>query len=173
MASLKAFLPVLARILGTTPDALYSRQRALVNLGLLAIREGRGPGSGVELSADSVGVMLIACLCSDTLAGTDQRVVDICNAGDVFSSEKFRQAVTSTLSEPDRHTNQTLTLSVSRCHTAARTYSLDGNINATIYHVAPKEISKSRSPIDAVSEIHVTTLQDIRNELKKFPKEDA
>jgi hypothetical protein len=80
MASLKSFLPVMASALATTPDALYSRQRALVRLGLLPTKEGKGPGSGVLLNSDALAVMLIAVLAADTLAETDERVVRLCNA---------------------------------------------------------------------------------------------
>jgi hypothetical protein len=80
MASLKAFLPEVAKAFRTTPDALYSRQRALVRLGLLPVIAGKGPGSGVPLTADTLGVMIIALLAADTLAETDERVVHLCSA---------------------------------------------------------------------------------------------
>jgi hypothetical protein len=89
MASLKAFLPKVAAAFRTTPDALYSRQRALVRLGLLPVTEGKGPGSGVPLTADTLGVMIIALLAADTLAETDDRVVRLCDATpDKFASDQ-------------------------------------------------------------------------------------
>jgi len=78
MGSLKAFLPVLAGLVGTTPDALYTRQRALVELGLLTYKHGRGPGSGSPLSADNVAALLIAIMTADTLQETDKRVKEMC-----------------------------------------------------------------------------------------------
>jgi hypothetical protein len=89
MVSLKAFLPKVAAAFRTTPDALYSRQRALVRLGLLPVTEGKGPGSGVPLTADTLGVMVIALLAADTLAETDERVVRLCEATpDRFESDQ-------------------------------------------------------------------------------------
>src|SRR4051812_38430022 len=80
MASLKAFLPTLGKIFGISPDALYSRQRALTALGLLEYVPGRGPGSGVPLSAESVAALVIALMAADSLQGTDARVVVLCEA---------------------------------------------------------------------------------------------
>jgi hypothetical protein len=80
MASLKAFLPQLAKIVDMTPDALYSRQRALTQIGVLKATEGRGPGTGVPLSGEAVAAMIIALMASDSLQDTDQRVARTCNA---------------------------------------------------------------------------------------------
>jgi hypothetical protein len=80
MPSLKSFLPVFARIMTLTPDALYGRQRALVQLGVLKGTEGRGPGSGVFLDSDNVSAMIIALMAADTLLDTDERVVRMCEA---------------------------------------------------------------------------------------------
>lgn len=80
MGSLKAFLPSLAGLLGTTGDALYTRQRALAELGVLEVVKGRGPGSGTPLSAFGVAGILIAVLSADTLQETDKRVRSICRA---------------------------------------------------------------------------------------------
>ncbi|WP_457492216.1 hypothetical protein [Tardiphaga sp. P5_C7] len=110
MASLKSFLPVLAETFGTTPDALYSRQRALVRMGLLPSNEGKGPGSGVVLNADTLAVMLIAIMAADTLAETDGRVARLCEAtvspyefddtDKSFADAKtFRQAVAAVIAE--------------------------------------------------------------------------
>src|SRR6478735_5184403 len=80
MSSLKSFLYGVAPIIGMSPVALYERQRALVKLGLLTVTPGRGPGSGVALSADSVAVMVICLLAAESLGDVDQRVADLCNA---------------------------------------------------------------------------------------------
>jgi hypothetical protein len=80
MASLKAFLPQLAKIAGTTADTLYSRQRALTQIGVLKATKGRGPGSGVALSGEAVAAMVIALMAADTLQDTDERVRRTCNA---------------------------------------------------------------------------------------------
>ena len=70
----------MAKLLGTTGDALYTRQRALVTLGALDVVKGRGPGSGTALNAHGVAGILIALLAADTLQDTDQRVLDLCRA---------------------------------------------------------------------------------------------
>jgi DNA-binding IscR family transcriptional regulator len=80
MASLKSFIPALSRLIGTTPSALYERQRALVRAGLLASEEGRGPGSGVRTTAGSVALLLIAVLATDNLSETETRTREILTA---------------------------------------------------------------------------------------------
>jgi hypothetical protein len=80
MASLKAFLPQLAEHVDVTPDALYTRQRALTQIGVLKATKGRGPGSGVALSGEAVAAMIIALMAADSLQETDQRVARTCNA---------------------------------------------------------------------------------------------
>lgn len=74
MISLKAFSPVLAEALGTTPAAIYERQRALVRLGLLPAPVGRGRGNGLPASATTVAMIIIAMLVTDNLSETDDRV---------------------------------------------------------------------------------------------------
>jgi hypothetical protein len=66
--SLKAFLPILASALNEKPDTLYERQRALVREGLLETLPGRGRGSGVQATAESVAALLIGMLGSVSLA---------------------------------------------------------------------------------------------------------
>jgi hypothetical protein len=80
MSSLKSFLYGVAPIVGMSPAALYERQRALVKLGLLTVTPGRGPGSGVPLTAESVAVMVICLLAAESLGDVDQRVAALCNA---------------------------------------------------------------------------------------------
>lgn len=74
MASLKSFLPKLSECLRMSPAALYERQRALVRLGVLTERKGRGPGSGVELTADALAALLTSLLVTDNLSEVDDRV---------------------------------------------------------------------------------------------------
>lgn len=70
----------MAKVVGTTADALYSRQRALVELGVLETVKGRGPGSGTPLNANSLAAMIIALMAADSLQDTDKRVTALCNA---------------------------------------------------------------------------------------------
>ena len=76
MSSLKAYIPTLARYLGTTPAALYERQRALVTGGFLT-GGGRGPGAGVRASANSVAILLVAVLATDSLSDTVPQMITI------------------------------------------------------------------------------------------------
>jgi hypothetical protein len=105
MISLKAFLPLISRVFSTTPAALYERQRALVRLGVLEPIDGRGPGTGVPLSADNVAAIIIALAVTDNLSDTDERVAKLCNASPLFKSvcpftgaTTFRGALGSILS---------------------------------------------------------------------------
>lgn len=84
MISLKAFLPLISRIFSMTPAALYERQRALVRLGILIPTEGRGPGSGVPLSAENVAALIIALAATDNLSDTDARIAKLCHASPLF-----------------------------------------------------------------------------------------
>lgn len=68
MSGLKGFLRTLSPILERTPDALYERQRSLVQVGLLGTNEGRGPGSGVRLTARSLSLLLISVLATDNVS---------------------------------------------------------------------------------------------------------
>ena len=77
--SLKSLIPPLARVLGLTPAALYERQRALVRAGLLHPETGRGPGSGVRATADSVAMWLVALLATGSLSETEERTRVLAN----------------------------------------------------------------------------------------------
>ncbi len=72
--SLKAYASILARHLGTTPAALYERQRALVRDGILEHVKGRGPGSGVQVGPYQVALLLLAVLATDSLMETGEKV---------------------------------------------------------------------------------------------------
>jgi hypothetical protein len=72
--SLKAYAPLLAWRLGTTPAALYERQRALVHEGMLDQSTGRGPGSGVQVGPYPVALLLVAVLATDSLSETAEKV---------------------------------------------------------------------------------------------------
>src|SRR5689334_12563975 len=66
--SLKILMPSLADHLGTTAAALYERQRALVQGGLLTSKHGRGPGSGVPANPKNAALLVIAMLATQNLA---------------------------------------------------------------------------------------------------------
>jgi hypothetical protein len=71
---LKAFLPDLALTLGLNKTTLYERQRDLISGKLLEVTQGRGPGSGVRATPETVATMLIAVMGIDAVAGLAERV---------------------------------------------------------------------------------------------------
>jgi hypothetical protein len=69
MISLKSAIPALTGIFANLSEhALYERQRSLMRAGLLSARKGRGPGSGVEVSPDTLGILMISLLATDSLS---------------------------------------------------------------------------------------------------------
>jgi hypothetical protein len=91
-SSLKAYAPLLAWRLGTTPAALYERQRALVREGMLDQSGGRGPGSGVQVGPYPVALLLIAVLATDSLSETAEEVR-------IFAAAKARDGLCSLTGE--------------------------------------------------------------------------
>jgi hypothetical protein len=71
--SLKAFIPKLAKALEMNPTALYERQRALIRGGLLETKAGHGPGSGVRLSPESVAMLVISVLATNSLVDVEAK----------------------------------------------------------------------------------------------------
>jgi hypothetical protein len=92
--SLKAALPVFAKPFGLTPVAVYERQLALVRAGLLPMRGGRGPGSGVPLTPDTAATMLIALLTSDAIDAA-ARVRTVSALKHVVGGEPYDRPVAS------------------------------------------------------------------------------
>lgn len=72
MKSLKAILPNIGQTFGLSHHVLYLRQQALTRHGLLPVRPGHGPGSGVLATADSVAVLLTSLLASLSLVRCPQ-----------------------------------------------------------------------------------------------------
>src|SRR5262249_34368316 len=68
MIGLKSYLPILARHLNTSEAVLYERQRKLTQAGLLVGTAGRGPGSGIRITAPNVSLMIMAMMATDDLA---------------------------------------------------------------------------------------------------------
>jgi hypothetical protein len=80
MFGLKQFLYAAAPRLNLSAAALYERQRALVALGAIKAKPGRGPGSGAPFTAYNFAVILISLLAARSLSEVDQYVVDLINA---------------------------------------------------------------------------------------------
>lgn len=80
MPALKTFLPFLSRELGMTHDMLYSRVRVLRDYDLLPQIPGLGPNKGTQLSAETLGVFIIALMFSEYQSEWDDRVIALCKA---------------------------------------------------------------------------------------------
>lgn len=118
--SLHVFGQRLAPILGTTPDALYERQRSLVRERLLRL-EGRGRGGGTKATPQNVAMLVIAYMAADSPAEAGKRAKKLARAVphtaevDRFSGCKtFLDTLTSLVSGLDDHRKYPLRLSVAR-----------------------------------------------------------
>jgi hypothetical protein len=80
MIGLKAFLNVISEFSDEPFDALYERQRELVRCGLLPVRPGRGPGSGVPLTPETLATFLIGLLATDSLSEIARRTAQLSKA---------------------------------------------------------------------------------------------
>jgi hypothetical protein len=65
--SLKTLLREIGPLLGLSEDQAYERQRELVRCGLLKVREGMGPGSGVPANHHTTSVLIASILTTDLL----------------------------------------------------------------------------------------------------------
>jgi hypothetical protein len=108
MASLNAFLPVLSDLVGVSPGVLYERQRSMVQLGLIASKPGRGPGSGVSLSPENVAKLLISYAGADSLADVARSKKVFAAAGynpdfacPITGQKTFLKILTQILAHPD------------------------------------------------------------------------
>jgi hypothetical protein len=121
-SSLKAYAPLLASRLATTPAALYERQRALVRDGVLEQPAGRGPGSGVQAGPYPVALLLVAILSTDSLSETAEKVrilatAKACTANGLcpFTGEQtFGEAVAHVLDRDQPHWRKIQSITVRR-----------------------------------------------------------
>jgi hypothetical protein len=105
MIGLKTYLTQIAPLLGMSAEMAYERQRALVREGILKLRPGRGPGSGVSADEDSLAVLLISILSHDLL--TEARATRVyCelispqNKCPITGAKTFRKALSTILANP-------------------------------------------------------------------------
>jgi hypothetical protein len=78
--SLKSLFPVIEQRTGATRFVLYERQRVLLKAGMLAAGPGRGPGSGIRVTAPSAALLLITILATDTLSEAVARAQEFASA---------------------------------------------------------------------------------------------
>jgi hypothetical protein len=96
-------------MVGKTPAALYERQRVLVAAGLLQIVGAGGPGSGVRATPQSMALLLIALLATDSLTETEERtkaVMNLKSASDtkrcpITGKKTFAEALTAILASEE------------------------------------------------------------------------
>jgi hypothetical protein len=158
IGSLKAYAPSLAALLGTTPAALYERQRALVRAGLLTQPQGRGPGSGVPVRPYEVALLVIAVLASDSLSDTSEKVRLVSmarssannNACPLTGEQTFVEAVARVLDRSHDHWRKIVSITVHRT-TGAGSISYKGDRDAGGSFFNPiRRASQSRGPaVDA------------------------
>lgn len=92
MSSLKKFLlDFVAPRLRLSPASLYERQRELVRGGLLPVREGRGPGSGVPLTPDTLATFIIGLLATDGLTDLVEHTSALCSARTLIVSKHTKE----------------------------------------------------------------------------------
>jgi hypothetical protein len=68
MTSLKSYIPHMTPLLGLTPDVIYDRQRELMHCKLIEHTKGRGPGSGVRATPNTLATLLIGLMVVDKTA---------------------------------------------------------------------------------------------------------
>lgn len=90
--SLKGYTRQLAAILGSTPAALYERQRELTRARLLAPDDGRGPGSGVRTTKGAVALLVTSVLAADLLSELAARTNSVADAKSIQGKCPFTRA---------------------------------------------------------------------------------
>src|SRR5258708_3677450 len=132
MNSLKQFIPLMSgAFVNLSESALYERQRALVRAGLLHPVAGRGPGSGVELSPESVAMLLLAVLGTDNLSEveaatkslvTNIRITTPETKGILIGAKNMHEALALSLREDVEEKNEILVVNVNRRDLTASIY---------------------------------------------------
>jgi hypothetical protein len=79
MIGLKSFMREFSALTNgeLSPDALFERHKELVRCGLLPTRPGRGPGSGVPLTPETLATFLIGLLVTDSLTDLGERTAQL------------------------------------------------------------------------------------------------
>jgi hypothetical protein len=156
-SSLKAYTPTLAWRLGTTAAALYERQRTLVRAGILEQSEGRGPGTGVHITPDSLALLLLAVLATDSLSDTAEKVRIFAEAKSndanrvcpLTGASCFREAIARVLNPLQPHLQRTIGISTGRTSGLCliRYYT----------HKGREEVSKFVAKVTVSADLQVST----------------
>lgn len=173
MASLTSFLPSIAPTLRLNAPSLYERQRALVRLGLLPKPQGRGRGSGAEANAQTVALLLVSIMATDSLSETsvvkalaqsafldrERKKVSKCPH---TQQEHFVDALACVLAD-DKLARFQPSVTVSRDTLGARISWRHGQRMEASYFGVPPEVMSSF--IEREARLHYRALTTIKNEL--------
>jgi len=105
--SLKRLITHVTALTGQSEAAVYERQRALVRAGLLKTERGRGPGSGVRGTPESMALLLISLLATGNLseAGVSTKIFVKLENNEGFcpltANRTFGEAVTAILASKE------------------------------------------------------------------------
>ncbi|PWT86823.1 MAG: hypothetical protein C5B58_00790 [Acidobacteria bacterium] len=175
-SSLKAYAPLLAWRLGTTPAALYERQRALVRDGILDQSAGRGPGSGVQVGPYPVALLLVAVLATDSLSETAEKVrifaAAKASAEDglcpLTAEQNFVQAVARVLDRSLPHWRNIETITVRRTSGLGVIASRDSHMDSIFAAQLPLDAKLASTKLVVNAMLTRDLIIDIATDLKKF-----
>ncbi|MEH2589876.1 hypothetical protein [Bradyrhizobium sp. AZCC 1721] len=168
---LKSFLPKLAGRLQTTPGSLYEYQRRLVALGVVRQRKGKGPGTGVRLTAENLAALILSQMFTENPSLVDERVKWLCKSTPMekcafTGAATLREAVARILLMPGIERRPFHRLVVYR-----------DQLESTLYfQTAPSSIAKTffeagrnlaeYTPISTIRELRHTPLFDIAGDFQ-------
>jgi len=144
-SSLKAYAPKLARLLQSTPNAVYERQRALGRAEQLDLGEGQGPGKGTRATAEGIALILISMLATDRLSHVEGRMRELVDAVEVRPLDdtpfkghpKFVKALSFVLTQPTGLARRIIEISISRtCGRAVIVYHDIGSRDPRVAELA-------------------------------------
>lgn len=175
MASLTSFLPKIAPTLRMDVTTLYQRQRALVRMKLLPTPQGRGRGSGAEANPETVAMLLVSVLATDSLSETDKLVYALSQAAFIdlpkkklstcpFTGERtFVDAIARVLTGDKKLAKLRPSIIVSRDNLSAQILWYRHRRADASYFGSPPEIMSSF--LDREVRLHSRALLKIKDEL--------
>lgn len=85
MSGLKSVITIAAQSSGHGTERFYGHQRRLVRAGLLKMRPGHGPGSGVEATPENIALFFLSFAAEQTahdLANMAAKIITLRQNGD-------------------------------------------------------------------------------------------
>jgi hypothetical protein len=175
IGSLKAYAPILAGRLGTTPAALYERQRTLVRDGILHHPGGRGPGSGIQVGPYPVALLLVAVLATDSLVETGDKVRILAKAKSLADNgicpltgkSTFAEAVARVLDPTWDHWQGIVNVAVHRTDATGVISYKEGMRGGASSFAAPKQRAQAPTRLRVDATLTRDLIFAIRSDLKK------